>query len=133
MSEGSCGLVLVAASRTDGLEILSMLREIGPGENGFGNSGHIGYCIRPAERGKGYGNHILRLTLAEGRSMGIERFLITCDEGNAPSSRVIEWNGGVLESMDAGACRYWIGQGEGGRDARESVSIGEGGLGGPGR
>lgn len=70
--------------------------------------GHIGYCIRPSARGRGYGNQILRLTLQQGMSMGIARFLITCDETNIPSRKVIEWSGGVLEDITEGECRYWI-------------------------
>jgi len=34
------GLVLREASLDDGIEIWAMLREIGPGENGFGNEGY---------------------------------------------------------------------------------------------
>lgn len=156
-------------SRYDGIDILEMLREIGPGENGFQNNaysvrneefkdviyrwidisrgiglepgfvpqtvywlyadgrpvgivklrrylsdslringGHIGYCIRPSERGKGYGNILLAETLKKATEINIPRALLTCDEDNTPSRQVIENNGGKLECIDKGRCYYWI-------------------------
>jgi predicted acetyltransferase len=79
------------------------------------HGGHIGYYVKRSERGKGYGTTILALTLVEGRKLGIERFLLTVDRDNAPSIRVIEGNGAVLEDervdRDTGRPfrRYWIG------------------------
>jgi predicted acetyltransferase len=76
--------------------------------------GHIGYYIRPSERGKGYGSAILRLTLEAARSLGIGRALVTTDSDNAASIAVIEGNGGVLEDERADGAtgvpyrRYWI-------------------------
>jgi predicted acetyltransferase len=77
--------------------------------------GHIGYGVRPAFRGRGYATEILRQAVALARTEGVERILVVCDDDNAASSRVIERNGGVLESVvtpaDGGAPirRYWIG------------------------
>lgn len=76
--------------------------------------GHIGYAIRPDERGKGYGTLILALTLPYARALGLERVLLTCDADNIRSARVIARNGGVLTSeghsplRGARVCRYWI-------------------------
>ncbi len=76
--------------------------------------GHIGYRIRPDERGKGYGTLILALTLPYARALGLERVLLTCDADNIRSARVIIANGGVLTSeghsplRGARVCRYWI-------------------------
>lgn len=76
--------------------------------------GHIGYRIRPDERGKGYGTQILKLTLPYARTLGLERVLLTCDADNIRSARVIVANGGVLTSeghsplRGARVCRYWI-------------------------
>lgn len=156
-------------SLRDGSDILEMLREIGPGENGFQNraysvkdeefrdliyrwidksrgiglgqgyvpqavywlyvdgkpvgisklrrylteslrstGGHIGYCIRPSERGKGYGNTILRETLKKAAEINIPRALLACNEDNTASRRVIENNGGILEHVSNGKCYYWI-------------------------
>ena len=127
-------IYLIPGWQSDLDQAYEMIREIGPGENGFGNSafnipyegfpdylknlenkslgiglkpgyvpgttyflmaddrplgiaklrhylndrllehgGHIGYCIRPTERGKGYGNTILSLTLVEARKIGVEK------------------------------------------------------------
>ena len=56
--------------------------------------GHIGYYIRPSQRGKGYGREILRLGLKKAKLLGIKNVLITCSIKNDPSRRVIEGNGG---------------------------------------
>lgn len=56
--------------------------------------GHIGYEIRPSRRQQGYGMHICRLALEEARRLGLRRVLITCDEHNTASRRIIEANGG---------------------------------------
>ena len=61
--------------------------------------GHIGYAIRPSKRGKGYGTKILALGLAKARKLGLGKVLITCDETNIASRRVIEKNGGVLKDV----------------------------------
>ena len=77
--------------------------------------GHIGYDTRPTLRGRGCGTRMLALCLAQARARGIERVLITCDDDNLASVRVIEKNGGVLEDRrlhePAGTLirRYWIG------------------------
>ncbi len=60
--------------------------------------GHIGYCIRPTERRKGYAKEQLRLALETYRAAGEERVLITCDPENPASERTILANGGVLEN-----------------------------------
>ena len=76
--------------------------------------GHIGYSIRPDERGKGYGRLILALTLPHARALGLARVLLTCDADNIRSARVIMANGGVLTSeghsplRGARVRRYWI-------------------------
>lgn len=78
--------------------------------------GHIGYGIRRSCWNQGYGTEMLRLALEKAREMGLERVLVTCDEGNAASARVIEKNGGKLEDAienDVSGAkvlthRYWI-------------------------
>lgn len=60
--------------------------------------GHIGYHIRPSERAKSYGTAILRLMLDELRSRSLDQVLVTCDTDNLPSARIIERNGGILQS-----------------------------------
>ena len=76
--------------------------------------GHVGYEVRPTERRKGYGTRLLALTLEKARARGLDRVLLTCDDDNVGSYRVIEGNGGRLAGRvtppDTGtiARRYWI-------------------------
>jgi predicted acetyltransferase len=78
------------------------------------HGGHIGYGVVPAHRRKGYASEILRQALVVIRAEGVERVLVTCDDGNVGSSGAIERAGGVLESIvpsevgGAGLRRYWI-------------------------
>src|SRR3990172_1419113 len=58
--------------------------------------GHIGYNIRPSERRKGYGRLQWGLGLEKARGIGLARVLVTCDDDNLPSAKIIEANGGVL-------------------------------------
>lgn len=58
--------------------------------------GHIGYAVRPAHRGRGYATAMLRRALRLVGDAGVEVALVTCDEANAASARVIERCGGVL-------------------------------------
>jgi predicted acetyltransferase len=77
--------------------------------------GHIGYAVVPQFRRKGYATEILRqsLDIAKNR-FRIRRALITCDDDNVGSIRVIEKNGGVLQDVVTGADlpkpkrRYWV-------------------------
>ena len=76
--------------------------------------GHVGYAVAPSFRRKGYATEILRQTLPIARSVGLERLLLTCDDDNIASRRVIEVNGGVLENvvweegLRSPKRRYWI-------------------------
>lgn len=162
-------LELRECSLGDGNDILEMIREIGPGENGFMNDGHdmcysdfkdylvksvnmskgiglepawvpqtkfwliingrpvgigklrhylnenlrkrgghIGYCIHPSERNKGLGIVLLSEMLKKARELSIPRALVTCDEINVASRRVIESNGGKLDRISNEECYYWI-------------------------
>ncbi|MBQ3156242.1 MAG: GNAT family N-acetyltransferase [Clostridia bacterium] len=58
--------------------------------------GHIGYAIRLGEWNKGYGTLMLSQTLPYAKALGITRCLITCDDDNPGSARVMEKNGFVL-------------------------------------
>ncbi len=76
--------------------------------------GHIGYDIRPSKRNKGYGKQMLALALPKAKELGIQKVLVTCNETNIGSKKIIEQNGGVLEnkleSTDGSPAklRYWI-------------------------
>ncbi len=76
--------------------------------------GHIGYSIRPSKRRMGYGTLILAPALPKARELGLARALVTCDEDNIGSRKIIEANDGVLENVleiegyQPRVCRYWI-------------------------
>jgi predicted acetyltransferase len=76
--------------------------------------GHIGYEIRPSERQKGYGKQALALVLPEAKKIGLSKVLITCDDNNLGSIKIIESNGGLLQDrlqMEGRVTltrRYWI-------------------------
>lgn len=71
--------------------------------------GHIGYSIRPTERGKGYAKEQLRLGLQEAASKNISKVLVTCSTDNEASRKTIAACGGSLEDVREGVERYWIG------------------------
>jgi predicted acetyltransferase len=76
--------------------------------------GHIGYDIRPTKRRQGYGTLICKLALDEARKIGLKRAMITCDEDNIGSKKIIEANGGQFEKaiqIKGRASRtlhYWV-------------------------
>jgi len=72
------------------------------------DGGHIGYGIKPSERGKGYGKIILRELLKKAGERGINRVLVTCGIDNTASEKVILANQGVLQDKRDDKCRYWI-------------------------
>ncbi|WP_208903973.1 GNAT family N-acetyltransferase [Streptomyces incarnatus] len=56
--------------------------------------GHIGYDVRPSARGQGHATAMLAAALPIARSLGITQALLTVDETDIASRRVIETNGG---------------------------------------
>ena len=77
--------------------------------------GHIGYAIRLGEWNKGYGTLTLSLALPHAKALGIKRCLITCDDDNPGSARVMEKNGftlgdkvpNVIDGQAIITRRYW--------------------------
>ncbi len=57
--------------------------------------GHVGYSVQPKFRRRGVATAMLRFALAHLRSLGEVEALVTCDENNMASARVIEKCGGV--------------------------------------
>ena len=72
------------------------------------HAGHIGYSIRPSERGKGYAKESLRQGLEVAKEKNIKKTLVTCSVNNTASRAVILANGGELEDIRNGTERYWI-------------------------
>ncbi|GAB3381935.1 hypothetical protein GCM10027432_09960 [Lysobacter fragariae] len=75
----------------------------------------MGYAVLPEFRNRGYATQILgeavRFAHAE---LGLDRVLVTCDDDNIASMRVIEKNGGVFEdtyhddTLRRPKRRYWV-------------------------
>ena len=81
--------------------------------------GHIGYNVRPSQRGKGVGTRLLAETLVKARQMGLPKVLVTCAEDNVASARVMEKNRGVFsrrsypeELKGKAELLYWIETGD---------------------
>ncbi|MBQ3888999.1 MAG: GNAT family N-acetyltransferase [Clostridia bacterium] len=55
--------------------------------------GHVGYCVRPSERRKGYATAMLAAALPYCRALGIDPVVIFTS--NEASARVVRANGGV--------------------------------------
>ena len=59
--------------------------------------GHIGYGIRFSPWDQGLGTRMLRLGLEKAKELGISPVLITCDDDNCASAKVMEHNGLTLQ------------------------------------
>lgn len=76
--------------------------------------GNIAYMIRPSCRNRGFGSAMLSMALNELKKASVSRARITCNSDNIGSIRVIEKNGGVLDSESITPVtnkrirRYWI-------------------------
>ena len=78
--------------------------------------GHIGYGVRYSKYNQGYGTLMLSLALKKSKELGLDKVLITCNDDNYGSARVIEKNGGILENKVKNIIdgeeiitrRYWI-------------------------
>ena len=51
--------------------------------------GNIGYSVRKSERNKGYAKQMLKLALEKCKDLKMKKVLITCDEDNIASEKVI--------------------------------------------
>lgn len=104
MPAASNGWVSVRAAHK-GTELNDFLLQVGA---------HVGYAVRPAFRGRGYATGILELSLDVLREAGLDGALVTCDDDNVASARVITRCGGVLEDLrqenpdEVPKRRYWI-------------------------
>ncbi len=70
--------------------------------------GHIGYDVRPSARRQGHATAMLAAALPVAASLGIEQALLTCDDTNTASQRVIEANGGRFIDMVGHKRRYRV-------------------------
>ena len=70
--------------------------------------GHIGYDVCPTRRREGHATTMLQQALPWALGLGIDPALVSCDEDNLGSVRVIEAAGGVLEDVRGIKRRYWV-------------------------
>ena len=74
--------------------------------------GNIGYGVRKSERNKGYAKQMLKLALEKCKELKIKRVLITCDEDNIASEKVILSANAKLEDIrnidGENKKRFWI-------------------------
>ena len=70
--------------------------------------GHIGYCISPKYRQKGYGREILKGLIVEARKLGIKDILVTTNLDNYISQKVIIANGGKETDRSNEHIHFWI-------------------------
>ena len=63
-------------------------------------AGHIGYSIRPSERGKGLAKIQLYLALKEAIKFNLNKVMISCEETNIASEKTILALGGILERIE---------------------------------
>lgn len=80
-------------------ELTDFLREFG---------GHIGYVVRPSARRQGHASAMLTAALPIAHTLHIDPALLTCDDTNAASRRVIESNGGVFVDQREDKLRFWV-------------------------
>ena len=74
--------------------------------------GNIGYSVRKSERNKGYAKQMLKLALEKCKELKIKKVLITCDEDNIASEKVILSANAKFEDIrcidDENKKRFWI-------------------------
>ena len=74
--------------------------------------GNIGYSVRKTERNKGYTKRMLKLALEKCKDLKMKKVLITCDEGNIASKKVILSANAKFEDIRSAdgenKKRFWI-------------------------
>ena len=74
--------------------------------------GNIGYSVRKNERNKGYAKQMLKLALEKCKDLKMKKVLITCDEDNIASEKVILSANAKLEDIrnvdGENKKRFWI-------------------------
>jgi predicted acetyltransferase len=70
--------------------------------------GHIGYHVVPSQRRRGHARRMLADALVFCAHFGLPRVLLTCEQTNAASRKVIEANGGMPDGVVDGESRFWI-------------------------
>ncbi|MGY0684065.1 GNAT family N-acetyltransferase [Mammaliicoccus sciuri] len=79
----------------------------------YKKGGHVGYGVRKSERGKGYATKLLNYAVKNLNNEGVHSVLVTCDESNDASAKVIINNNGVEDEPyqsdeHENTRRFWI-------------------------
>jgi predicted acetyltransferase len=98
--------VLWLVDGTEWLGRLSIRHRLTPALLELG--GHIGYMIRPSARRRGHATEMLAQSLPFAAQLGIDPALVTCDDDNEASRKVIEAAGGEFEDERHGKLRFWV-------------------------
>jgi len=64
--------------------------------------------VRRSARRQGHATAMLAAALPVAASLGIDPALVTCDDTNLGSRKVIEGNGGMLEDQRGVKLRFWV-------------------------
>lgn len=102
---------LVAEAEGELIGRISLRHELTPMLASIG--GHVGYAVRPGFRRRGLAGALLRGVLPLAARHGLDAVLVTCDDSNVASRRVIEDAGGVPDGAvelvpGHSKLRYWV-------------------------
>lgn len=109
------GDVLWLVDRNEFIGEINIRHKLTPFLENYG--GHIGYAISGSKRNQGYGTIMLREALKFIKeNLKLNKVLLTCDEDNYASTRVIEKNGGefidlvinLIDNKEIKTKRYYI-------------------------
>lgn len=76
--------------------------------------GHIGYSVAEAYRRKGYATELMQAGMNYCKTLGLSEILVTCDDANTPSWKIIEKFAARLENKindqaeNKTIRRYWV-------------------------
>ncbi|MCR5755191.1 MAG: GNAT family N-acetyltransferase [Acetatifactor sp.] len=91
---GARGTVLLVIRKSDGKMVGCMQVHDVLNERMKKYTGHVGYSVRPSERGKGYAKKMLTQALDFLTSFGFEEIFVSCLPENEASKKTILSNGG---------------------------------------
>lgn len=76
--------------------------------------GHIGYSVAESYRRKGFATELMKAGMNYCKTLGLSKILVTCDDGNDPSWKIIEKFSAILENKIIDEAenktirRYWV-------------------------
>lgn len=63
-------------------------------------NGHIGYDVPPRHRKNGYGKMMLKLSLKNSKELGLDEVIVTCEENNISSEKIIKSANGEFLGLE---------------------------------